>query len=199
MRAQPQKIVEHFDAITEMMCEMCAVTGSRKSYINIGLRLLLCLENVPSDVKLHEFGNKQLYVVEILCIFSHFFYHHVQFIISSENCVDFFINADCVSSQLQILHILCSYVESAMDPIEQLWPLYKAKLGHYTFDAIKSIEWSTDCGIPLASQIFMLDHINHMRTALHNECLIYSELIESIKFDDRVTITCVMSVIEFLI
>lgn len=101
-------------------------------------------------------------------------------------------------SQFQILNILCSYVENATDPLEQLWPLFD-KLKQNTLDAIKSIEWSSSGGIPLASQIYMLEHINQMHTRMHNERRIFSEMVESIKFDDRVTITCTVSGIEFLV
>lgn len=93
-----------------------------------------------------------------------------------------------------MLQILCSFVEDATDPLEQLWPLFEAKLNRHTFNAMKSVKWCTGVGVPLARQLYMLDHINQMRAATHKDRWIFSESIESIKFDDRVTITCSVSV-----
>lgn len=119
------------------------------------------------------------------------------FSIFSENCIDFLINAHCVSSQFQMLQILCLFVENSPEPLEQLWPLFAGKLKPYIMNALKSVKWCSGTGIPLECHIFILDHINQMHTVMHNERWIYSELIESVKFDDRLTITCQVSVLNF--
>lgn len=98
-----------------------------------------------------------------------------------------------------MLQILCSYVEHETDPLEQLWSLFEGKLQQYTFDAIKSVEWNPSGGIPLAGQVYMLEHINQLQSALQKERWIFSESIESIKFDDCVTITCTVSALKFFI
>lgn len=116
------------------------------------------------------------------------------FFIFSGNCAEFLINAQCVSSQFQMLQILCSFVEDATEPLEQLWPLFETKLNRHTFNALKSVKWCTGVGVPLARQLYMLEHINQMRTATHKDRWIFSESIESIKFDDRVAIACEVSV-----
>lgn len=94
-----------------------------------------------------------------------------------------------------MLHALYSYVENATNPLEQLCTVFADKLQRHTLAAIKSMKCIDGAGIPLARQLFMLEHINQMHTALHKERWIYSESIESIKFDDRVTITCAVSVV----
>lgn len=139
---------------------------------------------------------QKLYVYKFLffCwLFSINLIQMVCFFFGSDDCINCLLRAQSVAKQFQLLHTLCSFVKNATDPLAQLLPFFKDKLLPYTFDVIKSIEWCTDVGgggIPLAQQIHMLEHISHM-TAMKNggERSIYSELIESIKFDDGMTIT----------
>lgn len=127
------------------------------------------------------------------CFLEFHFHTNVSIFISSEICFEFLTNAWRVSLQFQMLQVLCSFVENATDPIEQLCSLFADKLSRYTYNAIKSVKWCPGSGIPLAKQLFMLEHINLVHTALHNDRWIFSESIESIKFDDHVTVTCTVS------
>lgn len=98
-----------------------------------------------------------------------------------------------MSLKFQMLQILLSFVDDAKNPLELLCSLFEVECHPHTSNAIKIFEWHKDIGGPrLDQQQYMLELINHWQTVQRTdkEQLIYSELIESIKFDDRVTISC---------
>lgn len=98
-----------------------------------------------------------------------------------------------------MLHILWLFVKNAeKEPLQELWALFAEKLKPHTMNDIKShVKWCSDIDvIPFKDQMFMLDQLNEMRTALDGgkQIITSSALIECVKFDDCLILVRVLSI-----